>query len=74
MQYAMACVPKSQGTPNLKNGKQGYITDYVSNESPKLAHLIVLCINEVRSEPLNYYYIDKTDILPSILLTFQLHM
>lgn len=43
----MACVPKSQGTPGLKNGKQGYITDYVPTESPMLPALIVHCVNEV---------------------------
>lgn len=47
IQFAMACVPKSQGTPGFKNGKQGYITDYVPAESPLLPPLIVHCVNEV---------------------------
>lgn len=43
----MACIPKSQGTPSVKHGKQGYITDYVPNKSPLVPALIVHCVNEV---------------------------
>lgn len=53
IQFGMACIPKSQGTPGLKNGKQGYISEYVPIESPMLPPLIVHCINEVSSENLN---------------------
>lgn len=49
IQFAMACIPKSQGTPSLKNGKQSYITDYVPADSPMLPPLIVHCVNEVGS-------------------------
>lgn len=48
IQFAMACVPKSQGTPGFKNGKQGYISEYVPiGDGPLLPPLIVHCINEV---------------------------
>lgn len=49
MKFEMACVPKSQGTPNLKNGKQGFISDYVPSDNPMVPGIIVHCINEVYS-------------------------
>lgn len=49
IQYTMACVPKSQGTPNLKNGKKAYLSDYVPPTSPMVPQLIVQCIDEVCS-------------------------
>ncbi|XP_031628586.1 rac GTPase-activating protein 1 [Contarinia nasturtii] len=54
IQFAMACVPKSQGTPGFKNGKQGYISEYVPlNEGPMLPPLVVYCINEVETRGLS---------------------
>lgn len=47
IQFAMPCVPKSHGTPTMKNGKLGYISDYVPFESPMLPPLLVHCVNEV---------------------------
>lgn len=47
IQFVMACIPKSQGTPNTKHGKQCYLSEYVPVESPMLPPLIVHCINEV---------------------------
>lgn len=48
----MGCVPKSQGTPNTKNGKQGLISDYVPIEGPLVPGLVVRCINEVETRGL----------------------
>lgn len=47
MSLSLGCVPKSQGTPNTKNGKQGLIGDYVPVDAPMVPGLIVRCINEV---------------------------
>lgn len=47
VQLTMACVPKSQGTPNLKNGKQGFLSEYAPSINPMVPGIIVHCINEV---------------------------
>lgn len=64
LQFAMACIPKSQGTPNLKNGKQGHITDYVSAESPMLPPLVVHCVNEVclMSNRSNHFFVNQIQL------------
>lgn len=47
IQLAIACVPKSQGTPKLKNGQMGLISDYAPIDGPRVPGLIVHCVNEV---------------------------
>lgn len=52
VQYAAACVPKSQGTPNLKNGQVASISDYAPSDGPMVPALIVHCINEIETRGL----------------------
>lgn len=47
MQLAIACVPKSQGTPKLKNGQMGFVADYAPADGPMVPAVIVHCVNEV---------------------------
>lgn len=47
MSLSIGCVPRSQGTPSRKNGKQGLISEYVPLEGPMVPGLIVRCIDEV---------------------------
>lgn len=52
VQYAGACVPKSQGTPNLKSGQIASLSDYAPSEGPMVPALIVHCINEIETRGL----------------------
>lgn len=52
-QLKMACIPKSQGTPSLKNGKQGFLSEYSPTVNPMVPSIIVHCINEVETRGLS---------------------
>lgn len=53
IQLAVACVPKSQGTPTIKAGKMGDIGDYAPSDGPMVPGLIVHCINEIETRGLS---------------------